>query len=426
MMTGSFQIGIDAMDKMVKQEQNIKREAYGSSYSALDKAKQSKTEVDDIFDTMFSTITMAQTPFFIKIKSKVKESSQIQLTYPALFQEHETGKLYFKLVIENEDRGNIIYETQYSQALTSLLHYIMKQMGSDSWENILKFARRLVTLNEEPLWKCLMVDCLYTLYSVHGFTKLILAVELNEDHHLDNWIGNYLQTFKEFTTTDICAANTTALISAASIKSDGGDSLKDIICQLVDIGKASLNKTNDDLCTPLMFASLHNNVKAMEFLIKSGALIDLRDTTGRTALYIATESDHPEAVACLLLHKANTEHTSLDTEFTPLLAAIYAGNPAIVRLLLDAGANPNVMANPNKTALMLAINHYAIASNAGALRDENEVEKAEQSIVYLLNDNRTDHVKTNTKGATALSLARIHELEVIVKLLNERKQTIPR
>ncbi|UZK65241.1 ankyrin repeat domain-containing protein [Sphingomonas sp. M1-B02] len=67
---------------------------------------------------------------------------------------------------------------------------------------------------------------------------------------------------------------------------------------------------------------------------------NLQDSQGNTALLIATERSWQEGVATLLRYKANVNLQNARGE-TPLIRAVQVHNTEIVRMLLDAGADPD-------------------------------------------------------------------------------------
>ena len=61
-----------------------------------------------------------------------------------------------------------------------------------------------------------------------------------------------------------------------------------------------------------------------------------------------------ECVHCLLLHSADPNCTTKETEYSALILAAFKGHTNVVRLLLEAGANPLQRNKYMETALDVA------------------------------------------------------------------------
>jgi ankyrin repeat protein len=166
-----------------------------------------------------------------------------------------------------------------------------------------------------------------------------------------------------------------------------GDALKACLEKGVDI-----NATNRQKRTAIIIASLNKHYPCVELLIAAGANIDQQDQTcfnpfliscltndltllrlvlpanpdldrltrfGGVGITPASEKGHLEVVQALLTHTdINVNHTNF-VGWTPLLEAIVlndggARQQAIVKLLLDHGANPHMTDKYGKSPLELA------------------------------------------------------------------------
>ena len=151
--------------------------------------------------------------------------------------------------------------------------------------------------------------------------------------------------------------------------------------------KADLDITDPDGSSALIFAIINGNYDVASVLVEKGANVNLADRTGATPLYSAVEMhtmpttfgrpDLPplvvagsvDAVKMLLAHGANPNATltskvlkrvynpgdgKLDSGATALMRAARGGDVAMMRILLDAGADPKLAQKNGNSALLLA------------------------------------------------------------------------
>ena len=90
----------------------------------------------------------------------------------------------------------------------------------------------------------------------------------------------------------------------------------------------------------------------MRALIELGADINKADDDGATPLYIATEKGHEAVVRALIEAGADVGVAAPDE--TPLFIATYEGHEAIVRALIEAGADINKAKDTGATPLFVA------------------------------------------------------------------------
>ncbi len=207
----------------------------------------------------------------------------------------------------------------------------------------------------------------------------------------------------------------------------------------VDINQVDVDGTN-----ALIFSIMNQRYSFARFLLEKGADPNLLDVKGRGALYAAVDirnedysampsrkEDDPlpslEIVKDLLAHGAkldtqltkslpgrsgmDTGDTTLDQGATPLMRAARAGDSAVMRLLLEKGADPKLTTKDGNTAFMFA---------AGVgYRDKNtrgtESEALEALKVAFAQG--PDINQANTKGETALHGAADRGADTIVQFL---------
>lgn len=113
-------------------------------------------------------------------------------------------------------------------------------------------------------------------------------------------------------------------------------------------------RTGNDT-TPLMHAARLGNADVLKALLKHGADPALLNADGNGALWFACFSNS-EACATALIEAGAPLNTQNINGATVLIYCASAGKTPLVRLLLDAGANAELMTLDDFTALELAAN----------------------------------------------------------------------
>lgn len=129
---------------------------------------------------------------------------------------------------------------------------------------------------------------------------------------------------------------------------------------------ADVNAKDSIQDSPYLYAGARGHLEILELLLANGA--DLRSTNryGGTALIPAAERGHVETVRRLIDAGVDVDHVNR-LGWTALLEAVILGDgggrhQAIVRLLLDGGANPALADSDGVTPLDHArhLGHHAI------------------------------------------------------------------
>ncbi|KAI1316506.1 Glycerophosphocholine phosphodiesterase [Mortierella claussenii] len=117
--------------------------------------------------------------------------------------------------------------------------------------------------------------------------------------------------------------------------------------------------------TPLSIACRLGHVEAARLLIRYGANLDAQDEDGESCLIIAAKNGHVECVKMLIAGTGNGSGANLELReryygWTALHLAAIENHPEVVKVLLAAGANPNVYDfsswNPHEHAVFAANN----------------------------------------------------------------------
>jgi ankyrin repeat protein len=215
--------------------------------------------------------------------------------------------------------------------------------------------------------------------------------------------------------------------------------------------KADLNATDPDGTTALMYAIINAHFDTAAVLIEKGADPNVADSTGTTALYSAVDMhtmgpmlsrpspklvdklDSADIVRMLIANGANVNarlkrpiigrhHTptgdaSLGEGTTPLARAAKSNDLQLMRMLLDAGADPKLTLKDRTTVLMIAsaggavVGAYAVAI---PVTEDSSIEA-----IKLCLDRGVDINAFNTTGATAVHAAVQRGAQKVVRFLAE-------
>eukprot|EP00047_Mylnosiga_fluctuans_P023431 m.137765 g.137765 ORF g.137765 m.137765 type:complete len:1223 (-) comp9581_c0_seq3:2173-5841(-) len=123
---------------------------------------------------------------------------------------------------------------------------------------------------------------------------------------------------------------------------------------------AGLAAVEDGGNTALLLAIGRGHIDTVKVLVKAGADIDAADAEARTALHWATKCAHPGMLEFLLGQAYRTLVNQRDAEsLTALHWAVIANAPEHVRLLLGSQADPALGDGDQRTPL-----HYSVSRNA--------------------------------------------------------------
>ncbi len=116
------------------------------------------------------------------------------------------------------------------------------------------------------------------------------------------------------------------------------------------------NAINDKQNTALIEAAKNNDCPTIQKCLNNGANINIATSNGFTALMIAIDREHTDAVQCLVGNPniAIDQRNNEEDNDTALMLALLGKNKLIIKLLLDAGADPELADSKRRTPLKVA------------------------------------------------------------------------
>lgn len=148
----------------------------------------------------------------------------------------------------------------------------------------------------------------------------------------------------------------------ASSSEDSGTLIE--VCDVLIAGEPPINVNALDVdgVTALMVASKAGKLALVRWLLDHSADVDALDDSKRSALYFAVDASQTAVVEELL--KRQPKMDVLDESRNETLLHTALSRPAILKLLLDAGADPNLTSSAGHTPIHLA----AYMGNAVAVK----------------------------------------------------------
>lgn len=225
------------------------------------------------------------------------------------------------------------------------------------------------------------------LHGAAGSTN-VNAVELLIEHGADvNAITNANRTplhgAAEYGSTDIMALlidkgadpniaddtkNTPLLLLLSSFQLSRDEEKKVIIDYAIELVRQGVRTDvqNDQGVTPLQCAAALNHPDLLKVILASGASVNLKSTTGWTALHSAVTSGNVKCVEMLLKHNAHVNNLGTLPDMvrlprynwparTPLHIAVSQGHNTVIPLLIASGANVNAVDGKQQTPLQIAV-----------------------------------------------------------------------
>lgn len=177
-------------------------------------------------------------------------------------------------------------------------------------------------------------------------------------------------------------------------------------------GSVLTKEEQADGLTPLIKAALVGCVAAVRELLAQGVEANARDKKGMTALMHGAKQERIEVVQALVENGVDVNlavDKGSDAGCTALIMAVTASNEAIVRLLLDHGADANARTTRDRRTALIhtASNHYSPAST-----------KVEIMELLLTHGADVNTKSKDRKTALLMAISRSTRPEAVQLLLN--------
>jgi ankyrin repeat protein len=183
----------------------------------------------------------------------------------------------------------------------------------------------------------------------------------------------------------------------------------DYIYPIIDSKKCAIDQHNNEKRYTPLFIACKNKCHDIVFsLLSSGANPNIASNNGRTPLIKAIQKNTLDSVSTLVLYGADVNQKDTIHDNTPLHAAIAYENSAVVSLLLNHGALPNLDLQYCYTPLMAAVQMNIDSRNEKThnakiikeLLDHN----ANPNIAYLEDQDTALHIAVNESNIVAVYL----------------------
>jgi ankyrin repeat protein len=173
---------------------------------------------------------------------------------------------------------------------------------------------------------------------------------------------------------------------------------------------ADVNAQNDYGATPLSEAAVAGNVEVIDRLLKAGAKVDAANADGQTALMIVARTSNVEAAKLLLKRGAKVDQRETWRNQTALMWAAAEGQPAMVRLLVRAGADANARSLENNFERQVTAEPRMQARPAGGMTPLLFAARSgcAECARILLEEGRADVNLTDPDRVTPLLLAALN------------------
>ena len=174
--------------------------------------------------------------------------------------------------------------------------------------------------------------------------------------------------------------------------------------ELAGSAKAELNARDRQGRTPLHVATFAKQTQAIQALAKAGADLNVLEADRYDAVTIASVADDEVTLKLLLQLGASAKQITSRYDGSALIAAAHLGHDGVVRQLIAAGANLDLVNNLHWTAVIESI----VLGNGGTRH---------QATLKALIGAGANLTLTDRQGNTPLQLAKARGYSDMVKML---------
>jgi ankyrin repeat protein len=314
----------------------------------------------------FANLPSELRQYFIELLSITSTAETIQ----------EAGKIINALAQTNQELNELINKPKFC---LMLIKNLAKQFHCSDQE-------ATEALQTEEAKKRLEIQQKFFDACDHGNIKTLNLLYKEYQEYVDlNFIFYYFANEKKI--------ETTLLMIAAENNN----------CPLIEIllkYGANINRTDSDRDTALTIAAINKNLNAMQCLLNNSDIaIDQKNNVGATVLMQAIPTDNCSIIQTLLNYGANINATSFDG-ITPLIAAAFDEKVNAIKCLLK---NPIIVIDQQ--------NNYGLTALIGAIYKKNKL------IIKLLLDAGADPELTTYNDFTPLQAAQKTGDQEIIDLI---------
>jgi ankyrin repeat protein len=341
------------------------------------------------------------------LESKAEVNAVNNEGYSALYFAVQNGHLAaVRLLIENNanidqifQNGSNLLNVASLEGHTEIVKFLKNKINPDNvnknkWTPLLNAASKSPEMLRAILEEKVNVDH----QNKNGKTALMLSLYAASDDNLEMLLERKADLEMKDNT------GSTALLHAAGLENSSRFKI------LLDRG-ANPHARNNLQMSPLLIAAdegIENNVRLLLDNRELRVDLEQKNTDGRTALFLASISDHASIVSLLLERKADPDAKDKNNE-TALHYAASCDNLETLKILISAGANKNAQGNSGKTPM-----HYAAKKGNFLILEELLKNGADENIID--NDEEKKDGKTPLDYAI-LNARQSHEWSCVLLLM---------